>query len=101
MPYVYQWFSKAPNTSDYEPVSNATSANYNFSTSKSTSTGNWSFKLQITDATGTSVNSTALSVVVNIDNSLANVSIVTIGAVFLALAVVAALYIVIIKKRRT
>jgi YVTN family beta-propeller protein len=64
-PYTYQWFSEAPNASSYSPVSNATSSSYSFVTSTSTATGNWSFKLQVTDGTQAAVNSTAVTVTVD------------------------------------
>jgi YVTN family beta-propeller protein len=64
-PYTYRWFSEAPNASSYSPVSNATSSSYSFVTSTSTATGNWSFKLQVTDGTQAAVNSTAVTVTVD------------------------------------
>jgi hypothetical protein len=64
-PYRYQWFSEAPNASSYSLIDNATSPNYDFATSKTTVTGNWTFMLQVTDATGAGVNSTATTVAVN------------------------------------
>ena len=64
-PYTYQWFSKAPDASFYSLIGNATSPSYDFATSTSTVTGNWTFMLQVTDATGATVNSTATQVTVN------------------------------------
>jgi hypothetical protein len=63
-PYIYQWFEMAPGGS-FSPISGAISTSYNFVTSGSTATGSWSFELQVTDATGAQVNSTAAMVVVN------------------------------------
>jgi len=64
-PYTYQWFSKTPGASSYSPISDASSSSYNFVTSASTTTGTWSFELQVTDATNAKVTSTAASVTVN------------------------------------
>jgi YVTN family beta-propeller protein len=65
-PYKYQWFSKAPGVSFYSLIGGANSSSYNFVTSTSTATGNWSFILQVTDATHAAVNSTAATVTVNV-----------------------------------
>ena len=64
-PYTYQWFSEAPGTSTYALINGASSASYNFVTSTSTAPGTWSFIIQVTDATGTQMNSTAAQVIVN------------------------------------
>ncbi len=64
-PYAYHWFSEAPGASSYSPVNSAASPNYKFSTSTSTAIGNWTFILEVTDASETSVNSTATVVTVN------------------------------------
>jgi YVTN family beta-propeller protein len=64
-PYTYQWFSEAPDASFYSLIGNATSPSYDFATSTSTVTGNWTFMLQVTDATRAAVNSTATQVTVN------------------------------------
>jgi len=64
-PYAYQWFSEAPGSLSYVFIDNATASSYNFTTTKATATGNWSFKLEVTDATGAVVNSTASAVTVN------------------------------------
>jgi YVTN family beta-propeller protein len=64
-PYKYQWFSKAPGVSSYSLIGGANSSSYSFVTSTSMATGNWSFILQVTDATHTAVNSTAATVTVN------------------------------------
>src|SRR5271157_1381056 len=65
-PYTYQWYSKV-GTGSYAAISGATSTSYNFVTSGSTTTGVWSFELQVNDSayTHTSVTSTAASVTVN------------------------------------
>jgi hypothetical protein len=63
-PYTYQWFEMAPGGS-FSSISGAISTSYNFVTSGSTATGSWSFELQVTDATGAQVNSTAATVTVN------------------------------------
>jgi hypothetical protein len=68
-PYSYQWFEMAPSGS-YATVG-TNSPNFNFVTLGSnrlppvTSTGSWSFILQVTDSVGAAVNSTAVSVTVN------------------------------------
>ncbi len=63
-PYTYQWLEKAPGGS-FSPISGATSTSYNFVTSGSTATGSWSFEIQVTDAAGAQVTSTAATVTVN------------------------------------
>jgi len=63
-PYTYQWLQKDPNYS-FLPISGATSDSYSFVTSNDTATGTWSFKLQVTDATGAQITSTDKSVTVN------------------------------------
>jgi hypothetical protein len=62
-PYTYQWYSKAPGASYAAAGSNSTS--FSFVTSSATATGSWSFILQVGDNTGASVNSSAVSVLVN------------------------------------
>ncbi len=64
-PYVYQWFSEAPTANSYSPISDAISPSYNYITTSATALGNWSFIIQVSDATGSSVNSTATIVPVN------------------------------------
>jgi hypothetical protein len=64
-PYLYQWFSMAPSAGSYTAISGAISSIFNSVTSGSTTTGSWSFILQVTDATGASVNSTAVPAAVN------------------------------------
>jgi hypothetical protein len=61
--YTYQWFEKSPNGSYVAAGSN--SASFSFTTSEPNATGSWSFLLQVTDNTGSAVNSTAVSVIVN------------------------------------
>ncbi len=63
LPYTYQWFEKAPSASYVSVGSNSSS--FNFVTSGSTATGNWSFVLQVTDGAGAALNSTAATVSVN------------------------------------
>jgi hypothetical protein len=65
-PYIYQWFSKAPGAGSYSLISGATSPSYSFATSISTATGSWSFILQVGDAVSAVVNSSAVSIVVNV-----------------------------------
>ncbi len=74
-PYLYQWLEKAHGGSSYSSISGATSSGYSFVTSASTSTGAWSFELQVTDGASTPivVTSTAVSVTVNVAPSV-NVS---------------------------
>jgi hypothetical protein len=62
--YTYVWFEKAPGGSYASVGSN--SGSFSFVTSSSTATGSWSFILQVTDSTGAAVNSTAVSVMVNL-----------------------------------
>ena len=62
-PYTYQWMEKAPSGSYVDVGTN--SASYSFATTGSTATGTWSFELQVTDSTGASVTSSAVSVTVN------------------------------------
>ncbi|MGA2385177.1 MAG: PQQ-binding-like beta-propeller repeat protein [Candidatus Bathyarchaeia archaeon] len=62
-PYTYQWLEKVPGGSYVDVGSN--SASFNFVTSQSTTTGTWSFILQVTDSTGAAVNSTAATDLVN------------------------------------
>jgi hypothetical protein len=62
--YTYQWFAKAPGAGSYSLINDATSLNYTFVTSASTSTGSWGFILKVTDNTGATMNSTAVSVTV-------------------------------------
>ena len=54
-PYTYQWLQKAPGASSYSAISGATSSSYSFATTGSTTTGAWSFELQVTDSASTPV----------------------------------------------
>ena len=67
-PYTYQWLDKAPSASSYSAISGATSSSYSFATIGSTTTGSWSFELQVTDSASTQVvvTSTAVSVTVSV-----------------------------------
>jgi outer membrane protein assembly factor BamB/protocatechuate 3,4-dioxygenase beta subunit len=62
-PYSYQWFEKAPGGSYVMVGTN--SASFDFVTSSSTTTGSWSFILQVTDSTSAVVNSTEVTVTVD------------------------------------
>ena len=64
-PYSYQWLAKAPDGIFYL-ISGATSSSYSFVTSIATATGNWSFVLQVKDTAGMAVNSSEVSIRVNI-----------------------------------
>jgi len=63
-PYTYQWLQKTPDGSYVTVGSN--SASFSFDTSIATATGSWSFILQVKDYVGAAVNSSAVSVTVNI-----------------------------------
>ena len=54
-PYTYQWLEKAPSATSYSAISGATSSSYSFATTSSTTTGTWSFELQVTDGASTPV----------------------------------------------
>ena len=99
-PYTHQWFSKAPGDSSYTLISGAIQSIFNFATSASTATGNWSFIIQVTDKTGASVNSTATSVTVNTPTNslLTTVYIVVIPVAVVVVAVVAYVF---IKRNRS
>ncbi len=88
-PYSYQWFAKAPRGSIYALIENATSPNYDFATSTSTATGDWSFILQVTDAVGTNVNSTAIAITVN--SPIHSVSLPNFGLIAIAAVIVVCL----------
>ena len=64
-PYMYQWLQKAPSASSYSAISGATSSSYSFATTGSTTTGAWSFELQVTDAASALVTSNSVSITVN------------------------------------
>jgi hypothetical protein len=63
--HLYKWYLKSPNDASYVTATNASLPTYNFNTSSATSPGTWSFKVQVTDATGEIANSTALSIMLN------------------------------------
>ena len=67
-PYTYQWLQKAPGASSYSAISGATSSSYSFATRGSTTTGSWSFELQVTDSASAPavVASATVSVAVNV-----------------------------------
>jgi YVTN family beta-propeller protein len=83
-PYTYQWFSEAPGASTFSPVSNGIFPSYSFATTASTPTGNWTFMLQVTDATGTAVNSTATTVTVNAPPPTSPATIISIVILIVA-----------------
>ena len=64
-PYTYQWLQRAPGGS-FSPISGATSNSYSFVTSIATAAGSWNFILQVKDSTGAAMNSSTVSVTVNI-----------------------------------
>ncbi|MGA2683385.1 MAG: PKD domain-containing protein [Candidatus Bathyarchaeia archaeon] len=70
-PYTYQWLSKI-GAGSYSSISGATSSTYSFVTSGSTTTGVWSFELQVTDSASTHVvvTSSGASVTVNVAPSI-------------------------------
>jgi YVTN family beta-propeller protein len=71
-PYKFQWLQKAPSAGVYSPIVGATSSIYSFVTSGSTTSGIWSFELQVTDnaSTPSVVTSTPASVTVNVAPSV-------------------------------
>jgi hypothetical protein len=64
-PYLYQWFEMASGASAYSVIGGATLTSYSFVTSVSTTTGVWHFELNVTDATGATATSNAVTVTVN------------------------------------
>lgn len=62
-PLQFQWFEEAPGGSYVKVGIN--SSTYLFYPGRTTPTGAWSFVLEVTDSAGTSVNSTATTVLVN------------------------------------
>ena len=64
-PYTFQWLQKSPGAGSYLSISGATSSTYSFVTTTSTTTGDWSFELQVTDSVSSVVTSNAVSVTVN------------------------------------
>ena len=102
-PYKYQWYSEPPGSLAYVKIDNATAFSYSFVTSNSTAIGNWNFMLQVTDATGASVNSTASTVTVTIiphtaiivnSPSASNVPLSIFGLTLVILVIVVAVVIV-------
>ena len=71
-PYSYQWLMKAPGAGSYSSIGGATSTSYSFATSGSTTTGVWSFELQVRDSANVPVvvTSNGASVTVNIAPSV-------------------------------
>lgn len=65
-PYSYQWLQEAPGATSYSPISGATSSSYSFATSTSTTIGNWSFELQVTDSASVHVVVTSNAVSVKV-----------------------------------
>ena len=64
--YSYQWLEEAPSSSFYLPISGATSPTYTFLTSTSTATGIYYFELRVTDGVGAVVNSSSVTILVNL-----------------------------------
>ncbi len=60
-PYTYQWYSKVASGS-YAQITGATLPSYTFTAS---TTGDWTFQVQVTDATEAAVNSTAATITVD------------------------------------
>jgi YVTN family beta-propeller protein len=88
-PYTYQWFAEAPNATAYTTIDNATLPSYNFTTTTATAAGNWTFMLQVTDATGAVVNSTATQIVVDAPTPPSAINVSGLGAKDLTAAAVA------------
>ncbi len=63
-PYAYKWLQRAPGGSYAAVGSNSPS--FSFAATGAIATGSWSFILQVTDNAGAAVNSSAVSVTVNI-----------------------------------
>jgi len=63
-PYSYQWFEETPGASSYSPISGATLPACIFATNSSTTTGTWSFELQVSDNDAEQVNSSAATITV-------------------------------------
>jgi YVTN family beta-propeller protein len=77
-PYSYQWLEKAPGAGSYSVIVAENSPSYFFVTTGSTTTGAWSFKLQVTDNVGSEVTSSPTTVTVA---SSPTVSIAPVGPV--------------------
>ncbi|MGA2680898.1 MAG: PKD domain-containing protein [Candidatus Bathyarchaeia archaeon] len=63
-PYQYLWLEMAPGAGSFSSISGATSSSYSFVTSGSTTTGSWSFELQVTDSVSAVVTSNSVAVTV-------------------------------------
>lgn len=64
-PYTYQWLEQAPGSSGFSVITGASTSSYIFATSSSSALGTWQFKVNVTDATGVTVNSSVVSVTVS------------------------------------
>ncbi len=93
-PYTYQWLIKPPNQTAFLPIDNATLPNYDFTTLLSTNMGNYTLLLKVTDATGTTVNST--STIITVKAPLPNASLPTQNLTALAATVTGTALVVII-----
>jgi hypothetical protein len=67
-PYTYQWYVKAPNSTSYQPIENANTANCLFATSELTAVGVWSFVLNVTDSATTPVTVSSNPVAVEVNS---------------------------------
>jgi hypothetical protein len=105
-PYTYQWLAEAPNATAYTTIDNATLPSYNFTTSTSTAAGNWTFMLQVTDATGATVNSTATQITVNVPppplpaKNISELGIKDLGAAAVAIILAAAVTTVLLLRKK-
>ena len=70
-PYSYQWLMKAPGAGSYSSIGGATSTSYSFATSGSTTTGVWSFELQVRDSANVPVVVTSNGASVTVNSALA------------------------------
>ncbi len=102
-PYTYQWFVEDPNATAYSAINNATEATYKFTATASTMVGNWAFILQVTDATGTAVNSTATTVMVDpaASQSLMSSNLTLTAVALVGAAVVIGAVAVALKKHKS
>ena len=64
-PYTYQWYEESPRSSSFVAITGATLSDYNFTTTTSTTTGNWTFELVVTDSTGETVTSNNITITVS------------------------------------
>ena len=80
-PYTYQWLWQAPNGSSPSPISGATFTSYSFVASSSTTTGSWSFELQVNDSISQMVISDPVTIAVSASPT---VSIAPVGPLTLA-----------------